>query len=358
MRTRNRKAVCLMTALTRLIMTAACLLLCLTSCTREDADALPDGGDYPTTGKRIPLRFGSAGTATYAVSTADTRNDVTTDTDPNGFVLTPIWMPQTRAGQKTNTVDPYTSFIIYLFKKTDSGYQFDSYCRCIWGENSGGNYEVQNLYRNEPLPYAYENTTMRMVAISNGEIVTNGVSTTWMDEQITADKCLWRTGTPIDVDLNDGRNFMVYDSGDFKVREDQKINIKFEYLTSQVVILVYGMTAATIQEMSMSMKGIWSFGNEYITDASEKDEYGNPINKRTPNCFYNDDRFMHDFPTYPYIKYSVIPAVVGAYGILVPKSTIDANITIGDGMVMNMYLMPGRDILEKGKLFPYTIHLI
>lgn len=324
LKARNSKAACPPTVLKRLTTAAACLLLCLcvASCSQEESNTLPDGGEYPHTGKRMPLLIGGADVATYSVTTADTR-------------------------AVTSSVENWTTFLIYVFRKVSTytnptGYEFLSYGMAYVKEDGTVG------YMGGTKPYYYENATIRVVAVSNGEIYDSDFRGEWMDAQPKAPN--W--GSYIGVDLNNDCNFMAYDSGDF-VATAEPLQLTFRYYTSQVVIFLPDVIAVDFIEQNLGTTGSWKMGEANIIEASRVNNA--PYGNKRSTTIYHDNRFAAINPSgLYYIKYSVIPTSELSF----PRVLLNS-ITTSDGYQRpdyNTEIFPYEiNTFEKGKLYPYLL---
>lgn len=318
----NQTAICPPTFLTRLMTVATCLLLCLASCSNEEPAPLPDGGDYPLTGKRIPLRFAGAGMATYSPSIVDTRNG-----DFNG--LTPIWTPQTRA--TTSSLAKGTMFKLYVYTKepNTSNYSFTCSSKCMIKDTG-----IQCS------AYYYEGSTIRIIAVWNGANTEkasdphiglyNGYPSSQKFDYLLIQledmpqSPAWGSAFPVNLGM--GANFMVYDSGDINTKTYlDPIQIMFRYYTSQIVLFVTNLDLSTsitsYRERALATKGTWYVGDPYITESERI--IGQVVSKNDNDAsgdWYKDDKYASIMnytgidPNSPYIEYSVISMDLQKYG--------------------------------------------
>lgn len=355
----NQTAICPPTFLTRLMTVATCLLLCLASCGSEESDTLPDGGDYPPTGKRIPLRVAGAGMASYATSTAGTRSS---GLDGGLDGLTSIWVPQTRAS--TSAMPTGALFWLYVYTKdlSTSNYSFTCSYACRIRDTG-----IQCS------AYYYEGSTIRIIAVWNG-------ASSEYDKRLTLDEYnhivgqfentmprspAW--GSPYPVDLSKGANFMVYDSGDINTKTYlDPIQIMFRYYTSQIVVFLPHLTDAKemkgYQEYALATQGTWNVGDPYITESArfEGDAQPPKSDNLEATSIYTDAKYSSITQGYglsdncPYIEYPVISLDTRGFStaefpLLIVKLFIN-------GLSSEMWITckpDGPRNFEKGKLYPY-----
>lgn len=320
----NQTAICPPIFLTRLMVVATCLLLCLASCSSEEPDTLPDGGNYPLTGKRIPLRFAGAGMATYSTSIVDTRNG-----SFNG--MTPIWTPQTRA--TTSSLAKGTLFMLYVYTKDPAS--SNNYLLTCRSQSR----LMDTIQHTAPL-YYYEGSTIRIIAVWNGantetpsdphiglfENHTSYMKFNRLLDQLEKMPQSPAWGSAFPVDLSMGANFMVYDSGDITTKTYlEPIQIMFRYYTSQIVLFVTNLDLYTqitsYRERALATKGTWYVGDPYITESERIT--GQVVSKNDNDAsgdWYKDDKYatiltnMGLAPNSPYIEYPVISMDLQKYG--------------------------------------------
>lgn len=362
----NQTAICPPTFLTRLMTVATCLLLCLASCSSEEPDTLPDGGNYPLTGKRIPLRFAGAGMATYSTSIVDTRNG-----SFNG--LTPIGTPQTRA--TTSSLAKGTLFKLYVYTKDPDPASSNKYLLTCSSQP-----RLMDTLQHAPL-YYYEGSTIRIIAVWNGANTENasdphidvfegreqirGMKFNHLLEQLEGMPQSPAWGSAFPVDLSMGANFMVYDSGDITTKTYlAPIQIMFRYYTSQIVLFV-GLRSDTkitsYRERALATKGTWYVGDPDITESARNN---GQLESKNDNDFsgdwYKDDKYatilnnMSRDPNSPYIEYPVISMDLRAFDPKMRYPYVEMRFTFSMGAFQDMKIA-GPSVYDMGYNYDYAL---